>query len=128
MKAKDLRVGNLVKQPDRIGKVQEIWSDAVRLEGFNNGYSYGYTEPIPLAEKWLLKLGFNRVYHKLTGEHSHLPSHFNLNGFRIDVEYYCGSEEVCYYEFNLYPNADLKYVHQLQNLFFAITGQELELN
>lgn len=62
MKAKDLRVGNLVKQPDRIGKVQEIWSDAVRLEGFNNGYSYGYTEPIPLAEKWLLKLGFNRKY------------------------------------------------------------------
>jgi hypothetical protein len=124
MKAKDLRIGNIVYYDDK--HIDEI--DGIDISTMDNSDEYlANHKPIPLTPEWLIKLGFSGAFHKLTGEHSHLPSHYNLNGFRIDVEYNCGSEEVSHYEFNLHPSTELKYVHQLQNLFFSLTGTELEI-
>ena len=87
----------------------------------------GFLEPILLNPEWFKKFGFHPAYHKLKGEHSHLPTWYNLNGFRINIEYYSGSEEVCHYELDINPATELKYVHQLQNIFYALNGKELEL-
>lgn len=120
-------VSSILPEFEEIGQVSVMGRQEEKYKSF--GYvivKESELRPIPLTPEWITKLGFIGVFHKLTGEHSHLPSNYNLNGFRIDVEYYCGREEVCYYEFNLHPITELKYVHQLQNLFFAITGTELK--
>lgn len=56
---------------------------------------------IPLTEEWLNKLGVKQI---AMNKFKHISS-------GLDLE--------CSYE--------LKYVHQLQNLYFALTGKELQL-
>jgi len=80
-------------------------------------------EPIPLTEEWLVRAGFSSSF---SSDPQNFPASkkFELNGFKIhqpieDVE-----------QFIFEPIVDdcieLKSVHQLQNLTFALTGQELE--
>lgn len=108
MKTTELRIGNLVEF--FVGAKPNDWQyntiDYKDLE-----YISQY-RPIPLTEEWLLKFGFEKVWHE-----------FFLNGFCIfkdsDNFYYSlrdeGMMDVC-----------IIYVHQLQNLYNALTGQELE--
>lgn len=75
-------------------------------------------EPIPLTEEWLFKFGF-----KFDGHCSWWKN--ELIELTIDT----GEDE--YSVFN--NNGDyitlkgIKYVHSLQNLYFALTGEELEI-
>ena len=76
---------------------------------------------VPLTEEWLLKFGFelrDGKYYK--GKYlieDGISQYFN-NGysFRITID-----------NQNSTHASSVKYVHQLQNLYFALTGQELEL-
>ena len=115
MKASELMVGNYVEQPGRIGKICEVWQEAVKLDGYNNAYDYNHTKPIPLTEQWLLDFGFEttsiRTYE--------LP---NTRGLVI-ISKMKG-------EFLIKLNTNtiwIKHIHQLQNLYFALTGEELTL-
>jgi hypothetical protein len=67
-------------------------------------------KPIPLTEEWLLKFGFDKI-----------DFQFIKNGIKLfpirDL----------YYRGNFPIKSDIKYVHQLQNLFFALTGEELTI-
>jgi len=90
-----------------------------------------YIKPIPLTEEWLVKLGFEvnkclgREYYwiDLTKDQStYIYYHFKDGvcvGNGISVS---GSEE---YERTYF--VDLQYVHQLQNLYFALKANELIL-
>lgn len=82
-------------------------------------------KPVPLTEEWLLKFGFEKPaihYLKLAiGDHREdLQSSLQIafSG--------CGYVQVCRAGINAY-SAKAEYVHQLQNLYFALTGKELEL-
>lgn len=102
-------------------------------------------EPIPLTKEWLIKFGFYKrlneagaynmfAYRKKikTTWSSYLyfiidDENKSISGFDIrDIEAYK-------YEYKAkqttYPvnNKTVKYVHQLQNIYFALTGQELTL-
>lgn len=121
MKAKILRIGNFVK--NRENKVIRI--DFMEYQ--ENGYStkFGqrmflgeeevhpmteytdYANPIILDEKWLSDFGFNK---KEDSEGWHKENVVFYKGFITDMQRH-----------------KLKYVHELQNLFFALTGNELEL-
>jgi hypothetical protein len=106
MKVNDLRIGNLVLFNNTdIGTVTGI-------EGFVSGqfkisinnridikYYFDVIKAIPLTEEWLLKFGF--VKDKLT-----------------NYDWYKGDFEICIH--------DIKHVHQLQNLYHALTGEELK--
>jgi len=76
--------------------------------------------PIPLTEEWLLKLGFKKD--------NKLNYVFNLDfneGYeKITVELYKGGDNDFYFRGNILLD-ELKYVHQLQNLHFALTQREL---
>lgn len=129
LKINDLRIDNVLmanKTPIVItsidGKTDII--NAIELGG-NCLYirSLKLVEPIILDSNWLDLLGFDKCFHSLN--HMNRISHYNINGFRIDVEYYDNKDEVCYYECSQSPSIDLMYVHQLQNLFFAHTGDHL---
>lgn len=137
MKSTELRIGNIIKIKNPILKdlidegFQKIYTD--RTTVIYVGYDYlgviidnseveimlQDVEPIPLTEEWLLKFGFEKK--PMYGKH-------NRYFFIKNKLYYCQHD---FYSF-VYSNNSLeikepKYVHQLQNLYFALTGEELTL-
>ena len=117
MKAQELRIGNLLSVgADKTTIVTDILTKD--FEGWSF-LCYGYTEsrvsPIPLTEEWLLKFGFS--CHKN-------GFYFKDDWFRVywedDILFYCWAE-------NNMPEVKLEYVHQLQNLYFTLTGEELTI-
>jgi hypothetical protein len=116
MKASELRIGNLITDID--GDVFNIKQE--NLCDFANGFIN--VEPIPLTEEWLLKFGFTR-------------HHADYSNGVIYIKNVPDNNE---FEWGAYPNELgsgiqiknrklLKYVHQLQNLYFALTGEELTI-
>ena len=121
MKASELRIGNLVDLGNRIAKVTEINHLAcvvVDLEETQDTIEdYERVKGIILTEEWLLRFGFekndNNQFILMEGSVDIL---FNkdLNGWICD-------------DINFSINMT-DHVHQLQNLYFALTGEELILN
>jgi hypothetical protein len=110
MKATELRIGNLVNENGEVIKIrQETLCD------FANGYVV--FEPIPLTEEWLLKFGFKKPAHTWCGDVFHLTE---WDKYPIN---WC----VAMNKNNAVIIEKLKYVHQLQNLYFALTGEELKI-
>lgn len=103
MEAKELRIGNLVSWKDS-GKEFKITLQSL-YEGANLDW-----KPIPLTEEWLLNFGYFKLDHNGS-------VHFVVKGHII---WLCNNLIVC--EKN---GVILKYVHQLQNLYFALTNEEL---
>jgi hypothetical protein len=119
MKASELRINNLVnyKIVDELDERKEWFEpceiDAVDLQVIDSDY-----QPIPLTEEWLLKFGFEK-------------SDNNFDWYIKDN--YCVSflKELDLIVFKIkFQTVDIckiKYVHQLQNLYFALTNEELTL-
>ena len=117
MKANELRIGNLVLNDDSI---EEVTLQHLDLLVHDNTYF----KPIPLTEEWLLKFGFENL-----GEIKEVSNRyvlFNVIDGTSNFELYeYGNEyDACIDDNSIYIH-ELKYVHQLQNLYFALTGKEL---
>jgi len=83
-----------------------------------------FMSPIPLTEEWLVKFGFNqKTYFDTDGCEYY---EFKNGSFKIYNSEY--SEEF-HVDFNVSDGCSVhvKTVHQLQNLYFALTGEELTL-
>jgi hypothetical protein len=100
MKANELRIGNYVY--DTLGKVNTY----IVKEPHNQ------VKPIPLTEEWLLKFGFERSGLYNVKDEVYVYDEYGLTDTGFE------------YRFN-YTQIKLKYVNQLQNLYFALTGKEL---
>jgi len=122
MKATELRIGNYIIYN---GCLKFNENDVNIINGGNihkMEQSIDYREeyePIPLTEEWLLRFGFK----KDTAEHCYMHKGFPSGiYFVIDAEWaICGDFNECTYI--RLP----KYVHQLQNLYFALTENELTI-
>lgn len=119
MKAQEFRLGNLInsKELDLRNGSERI--DAVEVDTYVmfeliRGNITGKYSPIPLTEEWLLKFDWFRI----TTDKRYT--------FR-DIEYYSISESGSLYFGLEYTATDIKYVHQLQNLYFALIGTELTI-
>jgi hypothetical protein len=132
MKASELRIGNYVNVPikeqcpfriDAFEHCDEKFikvAQKVKLNGFEvhplTWYG-GDLQPIPLSEEWLLKFGFEKKY--WGNDKNQYP--FMEKGLVIidllDYTIETASGLVI----------EMKYVHQLQNFYFALTGKELTL-
>ena len=122
MKATELRLGNWVEQPnDGVTRVTAVLNDLqIKTE---TGYIDKYCRPIPLTEEWLLKFGF--TYDKSFGwSFSDEKIYFILSYYQPSNRVVLETDE----ESVINVPQDISYVHQLQNLYFALTGEELELN
>lgn len=128
MKAEELRIGNIVWD-DYSGEMivsgilkQNGLKEELRLKKRNGlpegSYICETIQPIPLTEEWLLKLGF-----VLNADKSFYWKNWGTNGVQI-LKY---SDVYGKYTFELGKgiNKVLDYVHELQNLYFALTGTEL---
>jgi hypothetical protein len=111
MEAEELRLGNYV------------WNDVQQIpvkvnlkilsEQFYRKDKKQLWEPIPLTEEWVLRLGFEKV-----DNHD-----YKFNNYVVDlygIRPYFGESWQDY-------RTPIDYVHQLQNLYFALTGTELKL-
>lgn len=119
MRAQDLRIGNLVNE---YGIPTIIDSRMLQgIESANEGnkiiidLSY-----IPLTEQWLLDFGFEKIRNKV--------DIFEIGRIRFWLG--VGGRCLVYIiEENTttghYLPITIEYVHQLQNLYFALTGEEL---
>jgi hypothetical protein len=104
----ELRIGSYVKKGEAIYKIE--WGSQID----NSDYFY----PIPLTPEILDAAGFEN-------HEDHKDWYFTQNGVKIarlaSSEYACSNMmDIKVQSFN--------YVHQLQNLYYALTGSELTLN
>jgi hypothetical protein len=123
----ELRLGNWVKWPKDPEPNEVPWQVGHWLGTFEGNYPF--PEPIPLTEEWLLKLGFEKGETFDYGiSLKHVPM-FSKNNIFILL-----SENVYSYFVRIYDGgtsedndkvAEIHFVHQLQNLYFALTGEEL---
>lgn len=112
MKPNELRIGNYYYWGQDNEILQVTLFDFYELyTGEENIDSW---KPIPLTEEWLLKFGFK--YNKK-------EMGFLKDNFHIEVRGY-GCPVFVYPTFHL---TDIKHVHQLQNLYFSLTGEELTI-
>jgi len=155
IQATELRIGNLVNVENykyhpklkniplcvsginpTLGLDQEP-SYSISLEHINqkpNTYYVSYSQliwfikPIPLTEEWLLKFGFGPSPFCVHGDFQKgyiLVRKVNNGDFKNkDLQWTCELNT----ETDWVDLVKMPYVHQLQNLFFALTGEELTIN
>ena len=123
MEGKELRLGNYLH--DRNGnlcKVIELRQDGIYAPAIGKATTGLPNKPIELTEEWLLKFGFesNNVSYKINNDKFVFELYFydawNLN--YVEKEKF-GNDSV---ELSGYWK-----IHELQNLFFALTGNELTI-
>ena len=133
LKCTDLRIGNLIDYFGDIIKVDTIdyFDGKERVGGKTKDEDRvfdkpSYFAPIELTEELLVKIGFvkenevNRMYNN-----------------RCVVSYYIGNfykelvievrREKGFYKNNM-VHYDIKYLHELQNAYYCLTNEELEVN
>jgi hypothetical protein len=137
MKANELRLGNWISNPIQdinllvdITTLSKIFYD----DNNKNINPKDKFQPIPLTEEWLVKFGFIEAkrhvhyfeevfYSKSIIKDS--PNHYE----QLVISLPLGHIEVG--EFNIEQsylmNIEMNHVHQLQNLFYCLCGEELEI-
>ena len=114
MKAKELRIGNIVQTTDNLTvEVTGVNSNGtVNIKGqkMEADINIEDLKPFKLTPELFLKNGFDKEWH-----------YFIKNGIKIipDGEQYCflfGEEE----------QVKIEYLHELQNIYLDLTGEEIE--
>ncbi|MFL5741109.1 MAG: hypothetical protein ACJ75B_12880 [Flavisolibacter sp.] len=98
LKPGDLRIGNKIRRGDRIFEVKAI-GEFLSISDYSDRFSYSAFEPIVLSP---------------------------------DILQYCRIKDKRFYLVEAaqgysYDFTSIQYLHQLQNLYFALTGEELEV-
>ena len=114
MKASELRIGswcNIVKSPFE-SEIGEHQIEAITIHYFESGDDL-VLKPIPLTEEWLLKLGAEE------NEGCFIHDRFKLQ-FHDTYKFW--------YVFDVTLMAyitKVEFVHEWQNVYFALNGEEL---
>ena len=83
-------------------------------------------EPVPLTEEMLLKAGFIKEFNSGCDERDHNSYYYSGKEINLTIDFELGSSDHLYECLSVTGSQKLKYVHQLQNLYFALTGEELK--
>jgi hypothetical protein len=113
MTANELRIGNYIKlmlNHEDYETFQVTSDELVMVDKKQADY-----EPLRLTEEWLLKFGFEKDEKN--------EYWFWKNCVSVSVLGYI--ELLSFNRQSFKTNIQLKYIHQLQNLYFALTGKEL---
>jgi len=114
MKATELRIGNWVHHKNK-GDFQIKKSHFISIVLL-------FSKPIPLTDEWLIKFGFE--FNEVCDSLQHSIGE-NFKWFHYDL----ASATVTMQEMDdgelFHLTEHINYVHQLQNLYFALSGEEL---
>lgn len=111
IEAQELRIGNWVKN---------IYGNEVQITVIDDTVTW--PKPIPLTPEWLERAGFEHILNNLEDFYA---IDYEEGEFYFGLSEYMDSYHIHGYHATYMP---IRYVHQLQNLYFALTGQELKLN
>ena len=126
MEAKELRIGNSVNHCGDYARITQIRPDGVDFRYIKNGQAWSDNvkriDPIPITAEWLIAVGFILIN---TTYNINIDIPDRWEGFILQYSLNSGVW------IHLYEEAEtslpqIKYVHQLQNLYFALTGEELK--
>ena len=126
MEAKELRIGNYVSRNNETIIINSIGNGIVQLTDDIRigivGINEAEISPIPLTEEWLVNFGFVKDENLYEDVYKYIYT----NG-------QCRIAENNFDSFTYFPESlfafhiDMTNVHQLQNIYFAITGDELTI-
>ncbi len=128
----ELRVGNLLHyngNSKEVGKVTLLVQDMINELSYcqldyrkNKKHWIINLDAIPLTEEWLLNYGFEKgidnVYF-IKAKHIYIKLFEEIGHVLGCVEKYSKTFKI---------SDDIKYVHQLQNLYFSLSGSELQIS
>lgn len=125
MEANELRIGNYYRQLV-LGDVVRVdlftfseWYSSIRCGDDSTG---DYMMPIPITEEWLVKLGFDYIKNHKEYHNRGINEgayHLKRVGDAFNRWYLYHKEKMI--------TSNIRFIHQLQNLYFALTGIELEI-
>jgi len=110
MFANELRLGNIVYESGK-----PVILDVDKLISVLTGQVEAFA-PIPLTKEWLCGANYN--------EREHEFSYPDLSQWALDPEY----KEIVFNGGYIATSAPVAYVHQLQNFYFIMTGEELVIS
>lgn len=122
METKELRLGNLFIEENSKKIIEVIGLEKTRVIFSGMFLDKWQAIPIALTEEWLLNLGFLADWSKIYTmkiEENTFELRFDKTSKSISLDVSVNYEDTSL-EFK-----HIKYVHQLQNLYFALTGSEL---
>jgi len=127
MKASELRIGNYYMFADYNGivyrQVQEIKHNQFGLLSDYDGVNFEICRPIEITVEWLLKLGFE--YHSFDKNYVIKNKDGYCNSIKNNDGEWCYNNDIS--DANCYFIRELKYIHQLQNLYYALNEEELTI-
>ena len=131
MEAKELRIGNWVLVENDHETIKAITQTAFLcvLDGKGDGYMQLHKDvyPIPLTEEWLIKFGFKKENNTIYSISDKLSSSEVGKWYFFKNENNSFTPHIKRENKFSWIGKEIKYVHQLQNLYFALTGEELGL-
>lgn len=119
---KHIRIGNWIK--GIYGKPIQVTANTIVILEMAPKWANGETgyKPIPITEQWLTDAGFEKE--RTSSDHIIC---FDLDGFQINT-YIEFNGDFWLRHYHSHRNKNFKYVHQLQNIYLATSGEELIFN
>jgi hypothetical protein len=117
-----LRIGNII-EAERMYTSGWSWTYVGHETIYNVACgNEAYYRPIPLTEEWLLKFGFvaKSIDYNFTLGNIEIASAIRVLSTNERRNFYLDCE------IPEWMKIKIEYVHQLQNLYFALTGEELQ--
>lgn len=142
MSATEFRIGNIVGKffnreigyiPSEVRGIAKdtIYFDDEGEEKFRDKSDLTSLEGIPLTEEWLIRLGFKCVHEKNKHYNIVNPKGYKDNYTINFVPTLNEQWTLCFHDLTVNQSyitcTHIKYVHRLQNLCFALTGEELSI-
>jgi len=117
MKANEMRIGNWYDENGATKQVNPNTIEAVWVA------ERIWCKPIPLTEEWLLKFGFitKGIHYNFTLGNMEIASAIRVLSTNERGKFYLDGD------IPEWMKIKLEYVHQLQNLYFALTGEEITI-
>lgn len=131
MNPRAFRIGNLVEYDGRIFEIDSIAEEfpTLNTDEFGIGVvDWNNIKPIPLTEEWFLSFGAEKRSDKRVYLTNIIKYGFGENPITKDwilLITYFKDDNIYFFQNGFHK---LNFVHQLQNLYFALTGEELTLN
>lgn len=131
IKANELRIGNYFIKDNCQDQITGIFhemngdDDFYYIQALDKlDYSLDSIDPVPLTKEWLIKLGFETNYdvHLFTASINYLQ-------FKVQpktLTFACIGKDLWRIKIGDLE-IHINFVHELQNLFFVLTGEELEI-
>lgn len=120
MNAQELRIGNFVEKSLKSGNGRSVINaigcqDIVKIYEGTGSFNYA---PIKMTEDIIVKCGFVEIF----------KSEMHATFYITDLSFYFWYNDGKQYVNFKGAHIDCTYIHELQNIYYCLTGKELSIN